>query len=772
MLQGRILCKISLLIIAVIMLSTYGPRDFLGLNNKVNAAEVFLVDAYQVEAQGVIYRKEIKNDKTLYYVKNATAKSNEGILSNTSFIFKSNSDYIPLNSYISINGIVSPFSTARNDGQFDAKKYYNSLGVYFQIDNVEIFECKNSWFSLELFYQLNKELVNSFSKCMNQEDAGVLSSVVIGNKSILDKEIQNNFQVAGIAHILAVSGLHISVICMALYRLLRRFGIRFSYSAIAAGLISILYGVLTGGSISSIRAIGMFLIFLVAQVFGESYDMITAVSFIACVLLIQNPCYAGNISFILSFGAVMGIWLIALPCNRLFKSYWREYIRIRNTKNGFAQKEVKGMKVLTYLFNSLVFSFGINVAMLPITTACFNQIQMYSIIINLLILPMMPLLLCIGFVGGVVGLVSVGAGVILLVPCHFIINYMEQVAGAFNKIPNSLVFVSDKETIFILVYYLLIIGFLKVIKIHVNDLEELAPKKRLSMKRKWMLGFFALTLTLNIIWIFPRSGSFEIDFLDVGQGDGIYINSGDGVRFFIDGGSTSEKEVGKYTLLPFFKAKGINKIDYWFVSHTDEDHVSGLIELLESGYKVKNIVFTDCIPQEDNEAFGKITGLAENSGSRILYMKQGDIIGSKHLSFKCVYPGASVAGLYADDVNALSLSLLMGYDRNCDGVSEYTAFFGGDIAAEQEQIIASSGLVGNVNLLKVSHHGSRFSSDTAFLQVLSPDVAIISCAKKNRYGHPADEAVERLKSIDSSIFYTMISGRVRVDEHGVDLYLE
>ena len=113
----------------------------------------------------------------------------------------------------------------------------------------------------------------------------------------------------------------------------------------------------------------------------------------------------------------------------------------------------------------------------------------------------------------------------------------------------------------------------------------------------------------------------------------------------------------------------------------------------------------------------------------------------------------------------------MKYDENCDGVVDYSGFFGGDIGAEQEQAIAASGLVGHVDLLKVSHHGSKFSSDPEFLSVLSPDVAVISCAKVNRYGHPSAEAIERISAAAGQIYYTMNSGRVRARAGEVDGYI-
>ena len=187
--------------------------------------------------------------------------------------------------------------------------------------------------------------------------------------------------------------------------------------------------------------------------------------------------------------------------------------------------------------------------------------------------------------------------------------------------------------------------------------------------------------------------------------------------------------------------------------------------------RIKNIVLSSEIPE--GETLDELLSLASRNGTNIVYMKQGDICSTKHLSFTCVYP---YQGMVSEDVNDLSLCLLMEYKKNGDlfdlitgrGSPAFSAFLGGDIATAQEQAIAASNLVGHIDLLKVSHHGSRFSSDSAFLEALSPDIAVISCSKTNRYGHPSDEAILRIESAGSHIYYTMNSGRVRVTEDGID----
>ena len=754
--QGRCLCKISLLIVIVIALSAYGPYDYLGLYGSSQAVDMFLVDGDSVCSTGLIYRKEIKNGQTQYFVKDAQVITDQGTLSSTSYSFNFYSDLIPIKSKIKLSGTISKFQEPRNHGEFNIKDYYNSIGIYFQIKDVEVLEINTSEsVDYDLFYRFNKSFVNVFSSLLPVDEAGMLSSVVAGNKSELDVDTRSLFQGVGLAHILAVSGLHVSIVCMLLYRLLRRCGISFIVSSVFAGAVAVAYGIFTGGSVSSIRAIGMFLLYLLAQVLGESYDMLTAASAMAIMLLVSNPLYIKNGSFLLSFGAILSIWFVAIPLNKNFMELRKEQKnRLRTFAIGHGRTRDFAIKVINklidYVGGTLIFSFGINVGMLPLLVMLYHEVPTYSIMLNIVILPVVPLLLLLGLLGGMVG-IGFGLAVadIILKPCHLLIIYMESISGFFLGLPRAKLIIGHHGLWFTTIYYLIVILILKY--------------------KAGIVRYLAL-IGLYLIWIVPNKGDFEIDVLDVGQGDGIYINSGDGIHYFIDGGSTSKSKIGEYTLLPFLKYKGVGSIDYWFLSHMDEDHVSGVFELLEQDYEISNIVLSAEVPAD--EKYLELTHLAEEKGTNIIYMNRGDILGSKHLSFTCVYPDKEAAVSYGGssdeaDLNALSLCLLMEYDSNCDETADYTGFFGGDIASEQELDIASLGLVKDVDFLKVSHHGSRFSSEASFLEALSPDVAVISCAKKNRYGHPALEAIQRIEDTGADLIYTMNSGQITISDDGI-----
>ena len=768
---------ISLVYIFIVAFSVYGPLDLIGAYTKADAFSEHFSEGASVTATGNIVRKEIKKDSTIYYVNDATVNCENGTLTNTSFIFKLDSDKIPNKSKLNIEGNISLFKRATNEGGFDERDYYNSLGYYFRLDNVAVKAVDTGVITgFDILYRLSKNIQGVYNQCLSGEEAGFLGSVCIGNKSELDIQLRELFQMVGIAHILAVSGLHVSVVCMALYRFVRNRGVGFLGSGCLAGMIAILYGMLTGGSISSVRAIGMFLIYILADILGEAYDSRTALAVMADLLLFENPLYIKNTSFIFSFGAIIGILFIAMPISENYKNICKWKQRLRISDNGFNYDEKPPIfdRVREWIASSIIFSFGITVAMLPIVTYFYYETPLYSVVLNGLVLPLMPFLLAFGLFGGFAGLISIEAAQIILYLPHYIIYLYEVIAAHTLDLPFSKVIIGRHGLLQIVVYYLVllvVVNFSKVVKFVKYTLlgkkPQVNPREILKGYKAMLVKTIVLSLLCVVVWLIPEKQGFEVDIIDVGQGDGIYISSGDGARFFIDGGSTSSDAVGKYTLLPFLKYKGAGNIDYWFLSHMDLDHVSGVLELLSTGYRIDNIVLSSEIPSGDT--LNQLIALTQANGTNIIYMSQGDICGTKHLSFKCVYP---FDGITSDDINALSLSLLMEYDKDCDGECDYSGFFGGDIGAEQEQTIVASGQVGHVDLLKVSHHGSKYSSDPEFLSVLSPDVAVISCAKKNRYGHPSAEAIERLSSAADIVYYTMNSGRVRVKVGKVDGYIE
>ena len=259
------------------------------------------------------------------------------------------------------------------------------------------------------------------------------------------------------------------------------------------------------------------------------------------------------------------------------------------------------------------------------------------------------------------------------------------------------------------------------------------------------------------------AGSLKVICLDVGQGDGILVETPEDHHFLIDGGSSSQSDLGRYCLLPALKSQGISWLDGIFISHTDQDHINGVKELLE--YMGKGLTTIRAgyliLPAwvERPDAWRELAETAKTAGVKVVTAEKGDELLCGRVSFSVLWPEKNAAG---KDVNEEAMVMKLSF-------GEFRMLFTGDIGADTEKKLLAAGVLEDVDCLKVGHHGSRYSTTEAFLEKIKPEVAIISCSSANTYGHPSPETVERLKEAGSQVEYTMKNGAITVETDGKKL---
>lgn len=237
--------------------------------------------------------------------------------------------------------------------------------------------------------------------------------------------------------------------------------------------------------------------------------------------------------------------------------------------------------------------------------------------------------------------------------------------------------------------------------------------------------------------------------LDVGQGDCVFWKLPDGTTFLSDGGSTSVTDVGNYRIAPFLKAEGVCRIDYLLISHMDQDHISGLKELLEDGSIQVGQALLPGLQVKD-DAYLEMEALLENANVEKIFLNSGDRAERGSYSMRCLWPPTEGQ---TDDRNEMSLVMEVEYGA-------FRMLLTGDIDEQTERRLAASGQLESVDVLKVAHHGSRYSSTTEFLQQVTPAVSLISCSATNRYGHPGQETLVRLREADSAVRITKNCGAI------------
>ena len=748
-----------------------------------------LEEGQSVRLAGKINRVEEKTNCFYYYLTDCSVEQSDHLMPCNDVLAYVSSDDYSVGQILILQGTISLFDEATNEGQFDSRAFYRSQKIDFGVwvDSVERVEGKSDRFRVWLS-RVRVELGIPLSRYA--DDDGVLSAMLLGDKTSLDSEIRSLYQKSGIAHVLAISGLHISLLGMALYRLLRhRCGLTYLWAGIVAASFLVAYTLMTGNAVSARRATGMLIVYLVADLLGRSYDMLSALSLIVILLLWENPFLVTNSGFQFSVAAVVGIGVgqgVLVPRVGSWKVvYGRrkkqdDVVRCDAAKCDAAKCDAERIRMQNLVdwmkrrmdkcLPGMMISLSIQFFTLPLVAYYYYEIPVYAILLNIPVLALIPYVLGLAVFGSLTGQIAFlqPLSFALCRVCGWVLHGYRWLCDASLLLPGARMITGKPSEVRVVVYYGLLGAFYYVLWCGMKKKQrQMCTKGAQAEKQEWIrrrFGFgLGLVLVLLLTFLFVRGKpEFELDILDVGQGDAIYLCASDGTNFMIDGGSTDVKKVGTYRILPFLKAKAIRKVDYWFVSHTDEDHISGLVEVMESGYAVGTLVLAEA--QKEDEKAHRLAELAQKNGIRVCYMKAGDVLGTRKedvvnernraetFRIECLYPTNNND---SEDVNDRCLVLYY-EDEN------FSAFFGGDISSEVEEQLVSAGKCRQTDVLKASHHGSKYSNSDVLLHALHPRLTIASAGKKNRYGHPSPEAIARVGESCSAFYSTIDYGRIRV----------
>ncbi|WP_408070641.1 DNA internalization-related competence protein ComEC/Rec2 [Butyrivibrio sp. JL13D10] len=639
---------------------------------------------------------------------------------------------LPIGCVLKVRGKVKNFPVSRNPGEFDSREYYRILKTEYSLTDVELLGIGGSEdFVSESLYDAKLYFESILDKTMSESDAGVMKAILLGDKNDLEEDIKDSFKRNGIIHIMAVSGLHISIIGMSLYKLLRKAGARIIFAAAFAICVMYMYGNMCGMSTSACRAIVMFAVNLGADIIGRSYDMLSALSLAGAMLLISQPLYIRHSGFLMSFGAVIAIGYV-LPV-------MPEYI-----KSG-------KLKIISA-------SLAIMLVTLPVNMSFYYTYPVYSIVLNILILPLMSVLMFLGILSIALGAFIVQTGIITGAGCHLIIRWFLFCCDVGKALPNNTWYAGHAEIWQVAIYLIFLMMFVFLGGRSVTRALNLGRNKERNKRIIIGIRYVLLFAGLVILCLRIRPG-LRITALDVGQGDGIVIETKT-ANYLIDGGSTSKKNVAKYQIVPFLSYRGIGELDAVIVSHEDEDHISGILELIDAmsengSIRIKNLILPDVSDDSKGDNYRKLVEKALERKIPISYISRGERIFNDSIDIRCLAP---IKDMSTDEPNSYSTVLYIKKD-------EFKGLFTGDVDGEGQELLRkyikdNCEEYQDITLLKVAHHGSRYTSDKEFLDIVNPRISIISCGINNRYDHPHKELMERLENTGSGIYVTAKSGAV------------
>lgn len=611
---------------------------------------------------------------------------------------------------VEVEGILTENEPALNPGGFDAGLYYKILGVSARLyagKLTAVSEEKD--FLKEGLWQCKKWLGEALDSVLSKEDAAFIKTMLLGDKSDLTTEQKEVYKEAGILHILSISGLHISLLGMGLYKLFQKSRMPRVGAVFLSALLILLYGEMIGLPLSAFRAIFMFLLRLLADILGRTYDGLTALFLCGALLVLEQPLYLLYAGFLLSFLSVLAVLWIkpALHMPKLKFSALKE---------------------------TLAASLAIGIFTLPVQLCFYYEISPYAPFFNLLVLPLMGAVLLLGMAAMALALLSVRLSFLPALLLHGILLFYEQGSLFVSSLPYHLLTFGQPAAWQISIFYTLVLLLI------------LFPGLRFRFQAG-LLGGAVLILSMHI-----RTG-LRITVLDVGQGECICLEMPGGETYLIDGGSSSVSQVGDYRIEPFLKSQGITVLDAVFLSHGDSDHTSGIAWLLaEDEIEIKVLVLP-AAAGSSRDGFEEILALAEKKEIPVLFMSAGMSWQSGEVMLTCLHPAENFR---EENENAGSQVLYLTYGG-------FSMLFTGDTEGNGESALLNTlqeyGIT-NLSILKVAHHGSGYSTGEELLLQLSPEIAVISYGKNNLYGHPHPELLERLFKSGCRIFGTGGSGAV------------
>ena len=559
------------------------------------------------------------------------------------------------------------------------------------------------------------KILSCIEKIFPVDAAGFAKALLLGDSTELSYVQDRSFQVTGIRHVIAVSGLHVSILYGLIYMF---FGDRRVWNVVLGFPLLFVFAAVAGFTPSIVRACVMQALLILVLFFDREEDPLTALAFSALLILAINPMSITAVSFQLSASCTLGIILFG----RKLKDYFLSFGKLRKKCKGKSWRA----KCIRWVTGCVSVTVSAMVFTTPLCAAYFGMISVIGVLTNLLTLWVISFV----FYGI---MLACGAAAIWLPMGKWIawviawpIRYVIAVAGILAKFPLAAVFTDSIYIVcWLILSYMLLIAFF------------LLKKKNPGMTAGCIAVSFCVCLALS--WIEPRLDNMRVSVIDVGQGQSILLQSGN--EFYLVDCGSEQGDTSTDTTVNFLLSQGIFRLDGIILTHYDTDHASGVVGLLDSIW-VDRLYLPDTM-----DSNGIRDQIAVAAGEKTVWIQSEEkiVLDKGNIT---LYPGDS-----ATDDNESSVCVLF-QSENCD------ILITGDRNTQGERKLLKMVDLPDLELLIAGHHGSKYATSMDLLQATYPDIAIISVGKNNRYGHPHLETLERLELYECSVYRTDLNGTI------------
>lgn len=560
---------------------------------------------------------------------------------------------------------------------------------------------------------LRKNIVDTLDRSFDGDIAAFAKALVLGDRTDVGYELDNAFKVTGISHIIAVSGMHVSILASAVYLLAAK---RRWLMALLGVPVVLLFAAVAGFTPSVTRACMMQILLLIALVLDRDYDPLTSLGVSALIMLCINPMVITAVSFQLSFGCMAGIFLFS---SRVYQrlivfGFWAH-----------AKRKSLLWRLRGWIAGSIAVTLGSMAFTMPLCALHFGAVSLIGILTNLLVLWLVSLIFPCVVLVAVFAFIYAPLSAFLAGIVSFPIDYLLDFVKWLAKFPLCAAYT---QSVFVIIWLFVGYGMFLLF---------------LLVRKKWTSPFAAacvieLCLVLLASWAIPRSCDVQLTVLDVGQGQCVILTA-KGRTFVIDcGGEYDESaaDLAAETLL----SQGIYRIDGLILTHDDRDHTGGAEYLLHR-------IPADRVYMPPTGENTKLRSRMETVADRISYVRSDQLLRWDDCSVTIFSP------VLANSDNESGISVLFS-GGNCD------ILITGDMNTLGEALLLSGREIPKLEALVVGHHGSKSSTSDQLLRETAPEIAVISVGKDNFYGHPAQEVLDRLKEYGCEIRRTDQEGNI------------
>ncbi|MEE8335069.1 MAG: DNA internalization-related competence protein ComEC/Rec2 [Candidatus Neomarinimicrobiota bacterium] len=703
------------------------------IKTQLHAATYF--EDQEIYFKGEIIELVKQNENVRINIKKALIKNDSTALNCGIFIYLTLPFKGKVGDFLVGQGKFLLMRESRNPGEMDCRKYYSRKNIFGRIfledsSTYKIIPARDiSWNSL--IKSTGDWIGARFNKLIGTK-SGLLISLILGNRSSLDLEIRKNFRDSGVIHVLAVSGLHLGYVLLILVSVIRIFPIPWGWDKLVliAGLIFYIF--LSGARPSVIRAGIMAVLYIMAPVLNRRACIWNVVGMAAFCMLMNDPAIIIDPGFLLSISAVISILLFYGRFNELLP----EKFKVINIENRF-------LKFFWILF---LVSLSAQLGTLPLIAYYFHRIPLIGLLANLFVVPLTGLLVATGFMILFFGWIPL-LGTLLGKSAAGISEIILELTRLFPRFSFAVIQIPPADMDFIPSLIIIILGVLLIIPIQ---------------KRKIFL--FALIIVNLWIW---RTGfktrTMDVIFLDVGQGDAVVIKLQSGKTMLIDAGRRNlSQDYGKRVVLPALEYLGIKHLTWAVMTHPHNDHIGGFITIEE---EMKVDTLWDTYLNYDSWTYKFIIEKFSKNGTVISRLSRGEIKKLDEFTTLMVLAPDSIFVNTDKNVNNSSIVFKIVH-------GETTILFTGDMEKVGDIHLSKYGDHLNAEILKVAHHGSITSTSQLILDRISPQLAFVSVGKSNRFGHPSNLVLKRLKKAGVKIHRSDKSGALWIRSNGKKYWIK